>query len=526
MADIFLSYANEDREKARAVAGLLESAGCTVWWDRRIPAGRTWRSMIEEALRDMRCMVVLWSTHSVGSDWVKEEAEEARALGRLIPVLIEPVKPPVGFRSIQAADLTDWDGSKDSLGARQLIADLESLMGKSPSRKLSDFEEVPREKQPIPEPSIEGTHAVDRSTEESSRLSARPSIRRMGSTSIVSGRKLPGWWKKAVAGVFIVIAVLGSLLWFGKRDRRAPALEISKVNPARAPVPTPTLVSLGLSGDRQEVAANETLNVTLKGQYSDGTQKPIYEGIQWLSSEPRVATIDDQGRVTARQPGETKITARYGAIVSPVWILAVRAEKPSLTLTTPTEPPVTQSPAATKLVSLTVSANNREIKIRERLLLLVKARYSDGKEKGLSSGVEWRSSDRSVATIDSRGELLALRVGKIAVVARWGGIESVAVDIVIKEPASKPLPEPPTSTPVVEPPPVPPTKPAVQSVNLASYINRAKGYRVQGNYAAALAELEKARAVNPGSQEVIDEIEATRRACNAEQRLGREGLTC
>jgi hypothetical protein len=107
MADIFLSYANEDREAARAVAGLLESAGCTVWWDRRIPAGRTWRSMIEEALREMRCMVVLWSTHSVESDWVKEEAEEARARGRLIPVLIEPVKPPVGFRSIQAADLID-----------------------------------------------------------------------------------------------------------------------------------------------------------------------------------------------------------------------------------------------------------------------------------------------------------------------------------------------------------------------------------------------------------------------------------
>jgi TIR domain/Bacterial Ig-like domain (group 2) len=528
MADIFLSYANEDRDKARAVAALLESAGCTVWWDRRIPAGRTWRSMIEEALRDMRCMVVLWSTHSVGSDWVKEEAEEARALGRLIPVLIEPVKPPVGFRSIQAADLTEWDGSKDSMGARQLIADLESLMGKSPPPKVTDAEEVPREKRSIPEPTVEEARAIDRSatTDASSRLSTPSSVRRIVSTSIASGRKLPAWWKKAVAGVFVVIAILGSLLWIGKRDRRTPELEIAKVNPAPAPVPTPTLVSLGLSGDRPEVAANETLNVTLKGQYSDGTQKPIHEGIQWLSSEPRVATIDDQGRVTARQPGETKITARYGATVSPAWILAVRAEKPILTLTTPAEPPVTQSPAATKLVALTVSANNREIRIRERLLLLVKARYSDGKEKGLTSGVEWRSSDRSVATIDSRGELLALRAGKIAVVARCGGIESLSVDIVIKEPASKPLPEPPTSPPVVEPPQVPPTKPLVQSVNLAPYINRAKGYRVQGNYAAALAELEKARAGNPGSQEVIDEIEATRRACNAEQRLGREGLTC
>ena len=87
MADIFLSYANEDRESARALAGVLESAGWTVWWDRRIPAGRTWRSMIEEALKEMHGMVVLWSTNSVESDWVKEEAEEARALGKLIPVL-------------------------------------------------------------------------------------------------------------------------------------------------------------------------------------------------------------------------------------------------------------------------------------------------------------------------------------------------------------------------------------------------------------------------------------------------------
>jgi TIR domain/Bacterial Ig-like domain (group 2) len=530
MADIFLSYANEDRETARAVAGLLESAGCTVWWDRRIPAGRTWRSMIEEALREMRCMVVLWSTHSVESDWVKEEAEEARALGRLIPVLIEPVKPPVGFRSIQAADLTDWDGSRDSLGARQLIADIESLMGNPPPRKLSDAEEGPREKQTIPEPSEEEARAVDRSamSKENSRLSVSPSVRQIGSTSVESDRKPVARWKTASVGVFIVIAVLGSLLWFGKKDRGTSAPEVAGVKPAPAPAPdpTPSLVSLGLSGDRQEIGANETLNVTLKGQYSDGTQKHINEGVQWRSSEPRVATIDDQGRVTAQQAGETKITARYRDMVSPAWTLVVQAEKPVLAVTAPAEQPITKTPVATKLLALTVSAANREIKIQERLLLRVKARYSDGNEKGLSSGVEWRSSDRSVATVDSRGELLALRAGKIAVVARWGGIESLAVDIVVKESAGKPPPEPPTSIPVIEPSQVAPVKPSGQTINVSSYINRAKGYRVQGNYSAALAELEKAHAVNPGSQEVVDEIEATKRACNAEQRLGREGLTC
>ena len=47
MADIFISYANEDRESAAQLARTLETAGWRVWWDRRIPAGRTWRAVLE-----------------------------------------------------------------------------------------------------------------------------------------------------------------------------------------------------------------------------------------------------------------------------------------------------------------------------------------------------------------------------------------------------------------------------------------------------------------------------------------------
>jgi hypothetical protein len=526
MADIFLSYANEDRETARAVAGLLESAGCTVWWDRRIPAGRTWRSMIEEALRDMRCMVVLWSTHSVDSDWVKEEAEEARALGKLIPVLIEPVKPPVGFRSIQAADLTDWDGSTDSLGARQLIADLESLMGKPPQQKSSEAEEAPRKNQPIPEPIAEETPVVERSAirNETARPAGMPPDQQIGSMSMESDRKPVAGWKTVTIGAFIVVAALGSLLWFGKEAWRTSGPEVATLK--SAPASAPSLVTLGLSGDREEIRADETLDVTLKGQYSDGTEKNIHDGVKWLSSDPQVATIDSQGRVTGQQPGQTKITARYGDLVSPAWTLAVRAEKPVLPVTVPAEKPVVKTPVATRLVALTVSPTSREVKIQERLSLRVKARYSDGNEKGVLSGIEWRSSDTSIASVDSRGELEAFRPGKIAVVARWGGIESLAVDIVVRESPIKPPPEPPTYRPAVEFPQVAPAKPPVKTINVGSYVNQAKSYRVQGNYAAALAELEKARVISPSSQELIDEIEATRRACNAEKRLGREDLTC
>ena len=128
MADIFLSYAEEDRAAARRIVGVLESHGWSVWWDRRIPTGKTWRSVIEDGIRDMRCMVVLWSSHSIGSEWVNEEAEEGRAAAKLMPVLIERVKPPLGLRGIQATDLIDWDGASDAASIRQLVSDITAMM--------------------------------------------------------------------------------------------------------------------------------------------------------------------------------------------------------------------------------------------------------------------------------------------------------------------------------------------------------------------------------------------------------------
>jgi len=130
MADIFLSYTEQDREQARRVATMLESVGWSVWWDRRIPAGETWRGVLEKALGNMRCMIVLWSARSIESEWVYEEATEGRRLGKLVPVMIEAVRPPAGFREIQAADLTNWDCSREFDGMRMLITDLENLLGK------------------------------------------------------------------------------------------------------------------------------------------------------------------------------------------------------------------------------------------------------------------------------------------------------------------------------------------------------------------------------------------------------------
>ena len=74
MSDIFISYANDDRPRAQALAETLEGQGWSVWWDRVIPAGRTFDEVIEEALDESKCIIVLWSTRSVKSRWVRTEA--------------------------------------------------------------------------------------------------------------------------------------------------------------------------------------------------------------------------------------------------------------------------------------------------------------------------------------------------------------------------------------------------------------------------------------------------------------------
>ena len=130
MADIFLSYARENSEIAKRLSERLEDIGWSVWWDWQVPAGQTWRDMIEQSLASMRCMVVLWSMDSIDSDWVKEIAEKGQAQGKLIPALIEDVTPLSGFPSIQAANLIGWDGSQDFPGFGNLIDTLEAQLGK------------------------------------------------------------------------------------------------------------------------------------------------------------------------------------------------------------------------------------------------------------------------------------------------------------------------------------------------------------------------------------------------------------
>jgi hypothetical protein len=109
MARVFVSYAREDREAAAVLAHALQAARHEVWWDRALVAGQDYTAVIEQQLSDADAVVVLWSTVSVKSKFVRDEANHALQSGRLTPVRIEPVALPLGFASLHSADVFSQD---------------------------------------------------------------------------------------------------------------------------------------------------------------------------------------------------------------------------------------------------------------------------------------------------------------------------------------------------------------------------------------------------------------------------------
>jgi formylglycine-generating enzyme required for sulfatase activity len=124
MSDIFISYKREDQPIARKLADALEGEGWRVWWDPKLRAGEHFDDVIEKALNEAKCVIVLWSNLSICSEYVKAEAREALEQNKLVPVKIENVKLPFRFKGVHTLSLLGWDGSQDFPQFRRLVEDV------------------------------------------------------------------------------------------------------------------------------------------------------------------------------------------------------------------------------------------------------------------------------------------------------------------------------------------------------------------------------------------------------------------
>jgi hypothetical protein len=215
MANVFLSYAREDGAKAALIARALSGQGWTVWWDRTIPPGRTFDDVIEDALEDASCVVVLWSKAAITSHWVRAEAAEGMRRGILVPAFLEDVKIPLEFRRIQAANLTTWDGSAADPKFEQFLQSVAMLM-------------QPTTLGPMPAPTRQITEPIFDSFERTPLVHTPPPATHGSHVAI---------WTIALA--VLAAAITGVLAWRANSSPRADVAGAEQQRIQEAPVMTP-----------------------------------------------------------------------------------------------------------------------------------------------------------------------------------------------------------------------------------------------------------------------------------------------
>lgn len=115
MADIFISYSRNDRDRCTAIRDHLEALKVSVWFDAGIGAGSSFDREIEREIEAAKALLVLWTEESVESDWVRNEARTGKERSGLIAVQLRECQLPLEFRSVQAEILEEGAEGTDNL---------------------------------------------------------------------------------------------------------------------------------------------------------------------------------------------------------------------------------------------------------------------------------------------------------------------------------------------------------------------------------------------------------------------------
>lgn len=236
MADVFISYASADREVVAGLADALESSGLSVWWDRELSPGQDFSAEIDRELNSAYCIVTAWSKNAAASQWVRDEATEAKNRGVLFPISIDGAQPPLGFRQIQTMYLKPPGDGRDHPEVEAFCAAIAQIVEDARrSRAKGRGEPARTAPAPLPRPGREPGIAARRFLPGKlvSRVAAALSMGLVafGSTAAVD-RLLKRWLELdlsgkpllrfALIGLPLLAACTQLLLeWHAERNRRA-----------------------------------------------------------------------------------------------------------------------------------------------------------------------------------------------------------------------------------------------------------------------------------------------------------------
>lgn len=154
-----------------------------------------------------------------------------------------------------------------------------------------------------------------------------------------------------------------------------------------------------------ELMEGETVQLTATVEPDDAIDKTV----TWSSDNEDVATVDQNGLVTAVAPGTVIITATSGDASATCKIT------------------VSAKPIAVEGIEL----NEKEVTLDVGAVFTIK--YTIDPENATDKTVTWTSSDEKIATVDANGKVTAVAVGEAVITAKVG--DKTATCKIIVEPA-------------------------------------------------------------------------------------------
>lgn len=121
------------------VRDALEQAGYEVFWDQSTPPGKDWDAWIRDELSGAKLVIALWTKSSVASPNVRHEAIIAREAGKLLPVMVDDLKPtdfPMGLFMVQALSI-GRSGREFSAARGKFLTEVRARIGEADAARAA-----------------------------------------------------------------------------------------------------------------------------------------------------------------------------------------------------------------------------------------------------------------------------------------------------------------------------------------------------------------------------------------------------
>lgn len=189
------------------------------------------------------------------------------------------------------------------------------------------------------------------------------------------------------------------------------------------------VTSVSLSHSYATVEAGETLQLSSTIKYQDEKEYSCYK--EWRTSNPKLATVSEEGLVSALKPGSVSITfiAGYKSAACSITI----PDHSSLTPIVPDDPSTPEGGGSTTF-SISLNAESINIVLDEHH----EHYYQLEAITSAQASITWSSDNESVATVDQNGLVIAQSEGEAVITASANGKTATCDVSVLLEPEEDP----------------------------------------------------------------------------------------